>query len=137
MEEERRDTSASVGRCLVIHPVLRLAPSEKREGARSPEGRLDEAVGLARSINLAVVSAQIVWLRTWRPATSKLAIVSPMVSTAPLPRSVAGRQVLSRTICALTTARLIERANPTASSSRPSGERAPSLFSLGASRRTG
>jgi GTP-binding protein HflX len=69
MEEERRDTSASVGRCLVIHPVLRLAPSEKREGARSPEGRLDEAVGLARSINLAVVSAQIVRLRTWRPAT--------------------------------------------------------------------
>src|SRR6476661_2986006 len=36
---------------------------------RTPEGRLDEAVGLARAIDLAVVEAGLVTLNTIRPAT--------------------------------------------------------------------
>jgi GTP-binding protein HflX len=43
------------------------APSD--EGARSPQVRLDEAVGLARAIDLDVVEAGIVNLTTIRPAT--------------------------------------------------------------------
>jgi GTP-binding protein HflX len=69
MEEARRDTGVSVGRCLVVHPVLRSAAGEPGEAARSPQGRLDEAVGLARSIHLEVVAAQTLRVRTWRPAT--------------------------------------------------------------------
>ncbi len=69
MEDGQSQAYASVGRCLVIHPVLRLASNENGEGARSPEARLDEAVGLARSINLEVVAAQILRLRSPRPAT--------------------------------------------------------------------
>jgi len=69
MEEARRDTGVSVGRCLVVHPVLRPAAGEPGEGVRSPQGRLDEAVGLARSIHLEVVGAQTLRVRNWRPAT--------------------------------------------------------------------
>ncbi|HKW52243.1 MAG TPA: GTPase HflX [Stellaceae bacterium] len=56
----------STGRCLVLHPVLKLAP---REDARSPEGRLDEAIALAAAINLYVMHADVVRLSRWRPAT--------------------------------------------------------------------
>ena len=59
----------STGRCLVLHPMLKLAPSEERDGARSPEGRLDEAVGLAAAINLHVMHADVVRVNRWRPAT--------------------------------------------------------------------
>jgi GTPase len=59
----------STGRCLVLHPVLKLAPSETRDEARSPEGRLDEAVGLAAAINLHVMHADVVRVSRWRPAT--------------------------------------------------------------------
>jgi GTPase len=69
MEEARRDNSVSVGRCLVLHPALRLATGEQGEAVRSPQGRLDEAVGLARSIRLEVVASQIIRVRNWRPAT--------------------------------------------------------------------
>ena len=69
MEEARRDTGVSVGRCLVVHPVLRPAAGEPGEGVRSPQGRLDEAVGLARSIHLEAVGAQTLRVRNWRPAT--------------------------------------------------------------------
>jgi GTP-binding protein HflX len=69
MEEARRDTAVSVGRCLVVHPTLRPAAGERSESARSPQGRLDEAVGLARSIRLLVVRSQIVRVRAYRPAT--------------------------------------------------------------------
>jgi GTPase len=60
---------SSTGRCLVLHPVLKLAPSETRDEARSPEGRLDEAIGLAAAINLHVMHADIVRVSRWRPAT--------------------------------------------------------------------
>jgi GTP-binding protein HflX len=69
MEEGRRELNGSVGRCLVIHSVLRPAADGNGEGARSPQGRLDEAVGLARSISLEVVAAEIVRVRKLRPAT--------------------------------------------------------------------
>jgi len=59
----------STGRCLVLHPVLKLAPSETRDETRSPEGRLDEAVGLAAAINLHVMHADVVRVSRWRPAT--------------------------------------------------------------------
>jgi GTP-binding protein HflX len=69
MDERQRETHPSVGRCLVLHPVLRVAASERKDNARAPEARLAEAVGLARSIELDVVGAEVVRLRTWRPAT--------------------------------------------------------------------
>jgi GTP-binding protein HflX len=66
----RRDgQSVSVGRCLVLHPVLRAPASTSEEGRRSPEARLDEAVDLALAINLAVVEAAVVKVGRWRPAT--------------------------------------------------------------------
>ncbi len=60
---------SSTGRCLVLHPVLKVAPSEERDGARSPEARLDEAMGLAAAINLRVMHADVVRVGRWRPAT--------------------------------------------------------------------
>ena len=59
----------STGRCLVLHPTLKLAPSETRDEARSPEGRLDEAIALAAAINLHVMHADVVRVSRWRPAT--------------------------------------------------------------------
>jgi GTP-binding protein HflX len=68
------DPGSTTGRALVIGPYPRSrearpagAPSD--EGARSPQVRLDEAVGLARAIDLEVVEAGIVNLTTIRPAT--------------------------------------------------------------------
>jgi GTPase len=68
------DSGSTTGRALVIGPYLRSrearpagAPAE--EGTRSPPIRLDEAVGLARAIDLDVVEAGIVALATIRPAT--------------------------------------------------------------------
>ena len=58
----------SVGRCLVVHPILRTAP-RARGGVRSPEMRLEEAVGLARAIALDVVHAEVARVSAWRPST--------------------------------------------------------------------
>ncbi|HSJ41685.1 MAG TPA: GTPase HflX [Xanthobacteraceae bacterium] len=65
---------SETGRALVIEPHLRgRAPpsTDVRTNAalRSPEARLDEAVGLARAIDLKVVSSGIVSLGDIRPAT--------------------------------------------------------------------
>jgi GTPase len=61
------------GRALVVHPALKLAahkmPRDKAELGRSPEARLEEAVGLARAIDLEIARAEIVPLRQMRPAT--------------------------------------------------------------------
>jgi GTPase len=62
------------GRALVIEPHLRgrMPPStdaRAHAALRSPEARLDEAVGLARAIDLSVVSSGIVPLTDIRPAT--------------------------------------------------------------------
>jgi GTPase len=83
LEPRRRDTRAdrlspaippgsATGRALVIEPVLRRAA--RREGRpaaaeRAPAAKLDEAVGLARAIDLEVEQSGIVALSALRPAT--------------------------------------------------------------------
>lgn len=66
--------SSETGRALVIEPHLRgrmpLSTDARAHAAlRSPEARLEEAVGLARAIDLSVVSSGIVPLSGIRPAT--------------------------------------------------------------------
>lgn len=55
-----------MGRAIVLHPVL---PSSGEAVSRSPEARLEEAVGLAHAINLDVVEALLIPIRAIRPAT--------------------------------------------------------------------
>jgi GTP-binding protein HflX len=67
-------SGSETGRALVIEPHLRerrIVPGETRgeSARRSPEARLDEAIGLARAIDLNVVSSGIVALAEVRPAT--------------------------------------------------------------------
>ena len=77
MEPRRRDTrsdalspaGSATGCALVIEPVLRRPPSRVAAGERAPAARLDEAVGLARAIDLDVVQSGIVMLGAVRPAT--------------------------------------------------------------------
>ncbi|HEY4922137.1 MAG TPA: GTPase HflX [Xanthobacteraceae bacterium] len=76
MEPRRRDTQADAlsrkggasGRALVIGPYLRDRPAGRAD-ERSPPARLEEAVGLARAIDLEVVEAGIAMLGALRPAT--------------------------------------------------------------------
>ncbi len=56
----------ALGRALVIEPVLRRAGAAAE---RTPTARLDEAVGLARAIDLEVERSGIVPLNALRPAT--------------------------------------------------------------------
>ncbi len=49
---------------IVVHPAIRGG-----EGARLPEARLEEAVGLAAAINLEIVAAEVVSITQPRPAT--------------------------------------------------------------------
>ncbi len=80
MEPRRRDTrtgtlsppAGSAGaRAIVVGPYLRGPPGAGRieEQRRSPQARLDEAVGLARAIDLDIVNAGVVTLAAIRPAT--------------------------------------------------------------------
>ena len=57
----------TVGRCLVVHPYLRSGDKHAGDEVRSPEARLDEAIGLAAAINLEIVHAQLQPVRQWRP----------------------------------------------------------------------
>jgi GTP-binding protein HflX len=50
---------------MVVHPAFKVGEG----GIRSPEGRLDEAVGLAQAIDLDIVAAEIVPVAKRRPAT--------------------------------------------------------------------
>nr|WP_246548366.1 GTPase HflX [Ancylobacter oerskovii] len=50
-------------------PHVARRPGEEGERRRSPEARLDEAVGLAGAIDLDVVAAHVIGLSTVRPAT--------------------------------------------------------------------
>jgi GTP-binding protein HflX len=61
-------SGSGTGRAIVIGPYVR---DEKRGSRhqRSPQARLEEAVGLARAIDLEVVEAGIAPLTTTRPAT--------------------------------------------------------------------
>ena len=82
MEPRRRDTRSAAlspagsgtGRAIVIGPYLRRGPPRQaaangRRGERSQDARLDEAVGLARAIDLEVAEAGIVRIGQVRPAT--------------------------------------------------------------------
>jgi GTP-binding protein HflX len=62
----RRGEAPVTGRALVIEPVLRRA---SMAGARPPAAKLDEAIGLARAIDLEVEQSGIVMLNALRPAT--------------------------------------------------------------------
>jgi GTP-binding protein HflX len=68
------DEGAATGRAMVIGPYLRRRPARgvsarAEDVERSPEARLDEAVGLAAAIDLDVVEAGIAPLTAIRPAT--------------------------------------------------------------------
>ena len=73
--ERAEETQAGdITRAVVIHPFLRSeqARSDASAGGRTvvpPEARLEEAVGLARAINLDVVESGLVPLSKPRPAT--------------------------------------------------------------------
>jgi GTPase len=67
------DTGSATGRAIVLEPFLRrTAPKPKKPGTqdtRPPDTRLDEAVGLARAIDLHVVGSGVVALSAITPAT--------------------------------------------------------------------
>ena len=82
MEPRRRDTdadglsptSSGSGRAIVIGPYRRHIPTRQLAGRspqneRAPAARLEEAVGLARAIDLDVVQSGIVPINLVRPAT--------------------------------------------------------------------
>jgi len=66
-------SGAETGRAIVIEPWLKKPPprggARPPTDARTPEGRLEEAAGLARAIDLMVVEAGLVTLNDIRPAT--------------------------------------------------------------------
>ena len=76
MEPRRRDeagdrlsgTRSETGRAIVIEPWVKGSARETAN-LRAPQARLEEAVGLARAIDLNVVEAGLVTLSTVRPAT--------------------------------------------------------------------
>ena len=86
MEPRRRDTrlrtldpppragagragASATGRALVIEPGLRRPAAHAAASERTPAARLDEAVGLARAIDLDVAQSGIAMLNGMRPAT--------------------------------------------------------------------
>lgn len=81
MEVRRRDQASDLlspvasggetGRAIVIEPWVKASPRRKvaQVSTRTPEARLEEAVGLARAIDLAVVQEGLVTLNDIRPAT--------------------------------------------------------------------
>ena len=67
-------TGSETGRAIVIEPWLKQAPARgaaarASNGTRTPDARLEEAVGLARAIDLNVVRSGLVTLNDIRPAT--------------------------------------------------------------------
>ena len=72
LEERLRrpeDAVARNTRALVLGPYLSNRRGEDALGSRSPEARFEEAVGLARAIDLAIAAAEPVNLSEIRPAT--------------------------------------------------------------------
>ncbi len=70
---EPAQAGGATGRAIIVEPWLKQAPARgPTRGAaelRTPEARLEEAVGLARAIDLNVVQAGLVTLNEIRPAT--------------------------------------------------------------------
>jgi GTP-binding protein HflX len=82
LELRRRDQASDLlspiasggetGRAIVIEPWVKASPRRNigaQASTRTPEARLEEAVGLARAIDLTVVQAGLVTLSDIRPAT--------------------------------------------------------------------
>ena len=77
MEPRRRDTGVdalttsgeTTGRALVLGPYLRERNHSSAVSDRAPAARLDEAVGLARAINLDVRESGLAAINQIRPAT--------------------------------------------------------------------
>jgi GTP-binding protein HflX len=76
LEPRRRDTRADVlspgsgtGRAIVIGPYRRASTRTAGVRDRAPAARLEEAIGLARAIDLDVVNVGIVPINEIRPAT--------------------------------------------------------------------
>src|SRR5260370_14660433 len=71
IDTTRNASSVSTGRALVVHPALKSAPGRQSSASgRSVEARLEEAIGLARAINLDVIGAEIA--RIARPRADSL-----------------------------------------------------------------
>ncbi len=70
-DSRARRNGEPLPRAWVLHPALTRAPASARasEPAREPEGRLTEAVSLARAIDLEIVAADVVPVQRPRPAT--------------------------------------------------------------------
>ena len=67
---DTRERAVAAGtRALVICPVLNRLPRGERGSLRSPEARREEAVGLARAIDLNITGGETVSLSAIRPAT--------------------------------------------------------------------
>ena len=60
---------AKSGRAIVLHPFLKAAARSEGPDSRSPEARLDEAVGLAAAIDLDVVGSFVAAMNARRPST--------------------------------------------------------------------
>ena len=82
---DRLSPTGSSGRALVIEPILRRPTVRAAAAERAPAARLEEAVGLARAIDLEVEQSGIVMLGTVRPATylgkGKVAEIAGLVKT--------------------------------------------------------
>jgi GTPase len=63
------ETAARNTRALVVGPYLTSRRGDEAHRARSPEARLEEAVGLAHAIDLEIVGSELVNLAEIRPAT--------------------------------------------------------------------
>jgi GTP-binding protein HflX len=64
--------SGSTGVALVLHPILPAGDKRRAENGtavRDPDARLNEAVGLARAIELTIAHAEVATVKTPRPAT--------------------------------------------------------------------
>jgi GTPase len=70
-KQDRPHEQAGTGRAIVIGPYLRErgTSAQDAKARRAPDARLDEAVGLARAIDLDVVDTGLVPLGAIRPAT--------------------------------------------------------------------
>jgi GTP-binding protein HflX len=56
-------------RALVLHPAFKAGPRAQYSGGRTPETRLEEAIGLARAIDLNVVASETIRISEPKPAT--------------------------------------------------------------------
>ena len=63
------ETAARNTRALVVGPYLTSRRGDEAQRTRSPEARMEEAVGLARAIDLDIVASELVNMAEIRPAT--------------------------------------------------------------------